>query len=70
MEKLCVSDYFSNVKYQDLCATINPSKIWLATLLEHVNLRIFKVNQKIILKFKCVLYLCLKVERKSLGNSY
>ena len=27
MEKLCASDYFSNVEYQDLCATINPSKI-------------------------------------------
>ena len=25
--KSCVSDYFSNVKYQDLCATINSSKI-------------------------------------------
>ena len=27
MEKLCVSDYFSNIRYQDLGATINPSKI-------------------------------------------
>ena len=27
MEKLCVSDYFSNVQYQDLSAIINPSKI-------------------------------------------
>ena len=27
MEKLCVSDYFSNVEYQNLCATINLSKI-------------------------------------------
>ena len=26
-EKLCVSDYLSNVEYKDLCATINPSKI-------------------------------------------
>ena len=27
VEKLCVSDYFSNVEYQeDLCATLNPSK--------------------------------------------
>ena len=25
--KSCVSDYFNNVEYQDLCATINPSKI-------------------------------------------
>ena len=25
--KLCISDYFSYVEYQDLCATINPSKI-------------------------------------------
>ena len=24
MEKLCVPHYFSNVEYQDLCATINP----------------------------------------------
>ena len=27
MEKLYVLDYFSNIEYQDLCATINPSKI-------------------------------------------
>ena len=26
MEKLCLSDYFSNVEYQDLCATINQIK--------------------------------------------
>ena len=27
VEKLCVSDYFTNVEYQDLCATISLSKI-------------------------------------------
>ena len=27
MENLCLCDYFSNVKYLDLCATINPSNI-------------------------------------------
>ena len=27
VEKLCVSTTFSSVKYQDLCATTNPSKI-------------------------------------------
>ena len=27
MEKLCVSDYFFNVEYLELFATINPSKI-------------------------------------------
>ena len=26
VENLCKPDYFSNVKYQDLCATINMSK--------------------------------------------
>ena len=26
VEKLCVSDFFSNVEYQNLYATINPSK--------------------------------------------
>ena len=27
MEKFCVLDYYSNVEYQGLCATINLSKI-------------------------------------------
>ena len=32
VEKLCVSDFFSNVKYQDLCATINLSRLKIKDL--------------------------------------
>ena len=53
----CVSNYFSNVKYQDLCATINPSKSMILKIKN--NLKTFVQHNLIgFLEKSCLNYLC------------